>query len=226
MSNAKVLRCIVSATVLLMAGVCLSQTGAQDKFPDHSCTVNAGGGVAWPFGDDGKNFNGGWGLQVGGGFAVTHPVEPRHGAQLFLDANFMYARLNATAQALAAAIALDPSQLGTAKSARGSFYAVTVDPTVRFPISRGFGVYASGGFGWFRRSIGFNGANPANLLHASASSLERLSSDSGVFDLGGGMNFSLTHNGGLMVYTKMRVYHGAAVNSSTTLLPLFAGVRW
>lgn len=224
MAYSKILQCVTAAIVMLAA---LAISGrAQDSSPDHSCTVNIAAGPVWPHGKDGNNFNLGWNLQAGGGFAVSRSSAPDHGYRWFINVNYMYAKLDATRSALAAAITLDPAQLSMATSAHGSFSAVTFDPTLRYRFNRRVGIYGSGGFGWFRRGIGFNGANPANLLHASASSLDRLASSSGVFDFGGGLNLGLTHRGGAMGYAELRFYHGAAVNSSTSLLPVSFGVRW
>jgi len=222
MSIQEMFRLAFVAGAVLLAPLGLQ---AQDALQDHSCTVGAAGGFVSPFGKDGNNFNLGWTLQAGGGFAVIRPPEPHHGVALYITANYMYAKLGATSAALTAAKTADPT-LASATSAHGSFSAVTVDPTVRFPLSRRVGPYASGGFGWFRRDVGFNGVNAASLLESSASTLDRVASNSGVFDLGGGINIGLTHNGGLMVYTEVRVYRGAAINSTTTLLPVSAGLRW
>lgn len=223
MKYQKSLRAVAAFAVSFL----LSSAGwAEERVQDHSCTVNVAGEAAVPFGKDGSNFDSGWGIQAGGGFAVTRPVEPRRGAQLYITGNFMYARLDAAGAALAAAKAADPAQLASATSAHGSFYTATLDPTVRIPLTRRIGLYGSGGFGWLRRSVAFNGANPATLLQSSAFTLDRLASNSGVFDLGGGMNFGLTHGGGLMLYGEIRVYRGLTVNSATTLLPLSVGVRW
>jgi hypothetical protein len=214
------------AIASILTAYCWAQDESQKSGQDHTCTVNAGGGAVWPSGKDGDNFNLGWDLQAGGGFAVTHPVRPGHGAQLFITANYMYSRLNATSAALAAAITANPAQLAKATSAHGSFSAVTLDPTVRFPLSRRIGIYASGGFGWLHRGVGFHGANPASLIQPSGSTLDRVASNSGVFDIGGGMNFGLTHNGGLMLYVEARLYQGAAINSTTRLAPFSGGIRW
>jgi hypothetical protein len=218
---------LLSAITTLLLGL---QPYAQEdqtiKGQDHSCTVSIGGGGVWPSGKDGNNFNSGWNLQAGGGFAVTKAVKPRHGAQLFITANYMYSRLDATTAALAAAISDNPVQLAKATAAHGSFSAVTVDPTARFPLNRRISVYGSGGFGWFRRSVGFSGANPANLIQPSSATLDRVASNSGAFDVGGGANIGLTKNGGLMFYVEGRLYQGAAINSTTRLFPISGGIRW
>jgi hypothetical protein len=213
---------IVGTALLLLTIDC----HAQDPPQDHSCTVNVAGAADIPSGKDGKNFSTGWGFQAGGGFAVTAPLEPRHGINLYITGNFMYGRFNATSDALSQAKAANTMQLGPATSAHGSFSAATLDPAVRYPISIRTSLYLLGGFGWFRRGVGFNGANSSTLTQSSGITLDRLTANSGVFDFGGGVNVGLTRRGGLMLYVEARVYRGVAVNSGTTLLPLSLGVRW
>jgi len=198
---------------------------AQEQRQDHTCTVGVAGAFALPKGEDGGNFNSGWGLQAGGGFAVLRTAE-RRGSSVYITGNFMYEKFGATAAALEVAKNLNPTQLANATSAHGAFTTVTLDPTVRYALNRRFSVYGSGGFGWLRRAVGFNGANPATLLQSSGVTLDRLHSNSGVFDLGGGANFGLRKNGGLMVFTEIRVYRGLAINNGSTLLPLSLGIRW
>jgi hypothetical protein len=211
------------AFILLGTIRCAAQAPAED----HSCTLNAAGGFAAPFGKDGSNFNtGGIGFQAGGGFAVTPSVKPLKGVVLFLTANYAYDRLQATAAALLEAQKAGPTQLTGATSAHGSFSAVTFDPTLRYPLTRRTSLYLSGGFGWFRREVSFNGANPGALLAPGSVSLDRAATNSGAIDAGGGVNFGLTPRGGVMFYAEARIYRGLAVNSGTTLVPLSFGVRW
>jgi hypothetical protein len=198
---------------------------AQAERQDHSCTVDAAGSFTFPKGPDGKNFDNGWGLMAGGGFAVTRAPE-KHGTRYYITANYVYEQLKATKLALAAAIMANPTQLMNATSAHGSFSAVTIDPTVRVSLNQRISLNGSGGFGWFRRGVSFQGANPASLLQASGSSLDRLGSDSGAFDLGGGANFGLKKDGGLMLFAEIRAYRGLAINHETTLWPISFGVRW
>ena len=129
MTYPKTLKCVTVAIVMLMA---LAINGrAQDSSPDHSCSANIAAGPVWPHGKDGSNFNMGWNLQAGGGFAVSHSREPNHGYRWYVNVNYLYAKLEATKAALATAIALDPTQLTSETSAPGSFSAVKVDPTLR-----------------------------------------------------------------------------------------------
>jgi hypothetical protein len=172
------------------------------------------------------DFRKGGGFQAGAGVALTPLVEPRHGARLFLTANFSYDRLGATPGALAQAKAANSTMLGSATGAHGSFSAATLDPTVRFPLSVRNSLYLSGGFGWFRRGVGFNGANPETLTQPEGPTLDKLATDSSAFDLGGGVNLGLSPRGGLMFFMEARVYRGLAVNSGTTLGLVSAGFRW
>jgi hypothetical protein len=224
MAYEKQLRCTVVAATALLFLLAIDCFG-QEKHQDHSCTVDAAGSFAFPKGQDGHNFENGWGLQAGGGFAVSRTPE-RRGISYYITANYMYEQLKATAAALDAAKAANPTQLATATSAHGAFSAVTIDPTVRFALNRRLGFYGSGGFGWFRRGVSFNSANPNTLIQSSGIALDRLASNSGAFDLGGGANFGVRKDGGLVLFAEIRVYRGTAINSGTTLLPLSFGVRW
>jgi hypothetical protein len=212
----------VAALLLLLAIDCRAQEPSQD----HSCTVDAAGAFAFPAGKDGHNFDTGWGLQAGGGFAVSRNAGSGRGNSYYITGNFMYNKFKATAAALELAKTANPTQLANATSAHGAFSAVTLDPVVRHAFDRRLSVYGSGGFGWLRRGVGFNGANPATLLQSNGFTLDRLHSNSGVFDLGGGANFGLSKNGGLMLFAEARVYRGLAINSGSTLVPISVGVRW
>jgi hypothetical protein len=216
-------RAVVAIAILLsfIAIGCFAQEPTQD----HSCTVDVAGAFAVPAGKDGHNFDTGWGLQAGGGFAVSRPAYSR-GFSYYLTANFMYERFRATDAALALAKASNPILLAKATSAHAGFSAVTIDPAVRYAVNRRFSIYGVGGFGWFRRGVGFNGANPATLTQSNGATLDRLASNSGAFDFGGGANFGITKNGGLMLFAEARVYRGLAINSGSTLVPISVGIRW
>jgi hypothetical protein len=199
--------------------------GAQEAVQDHSCTVGAAGIFATPEGEDRQNFShGGWGFQGGGGFAITRPAEPNRGVRWFLTGNYLYDKFRVRKSALAGAILQEP-QIDGAVSAHGSFSAITFDPTLRYSRGRS-GVYGVGGFGWLRRGIGFNGASAVPPLFPNGSSLARVSSNSGVFDFGLGFNYTPRWFHGSMLFTEGRVYHGTAINSGSTLVPISFGVRW
>ncbi len=216
-------RAVVAVSMLLL--LLARESYGQEQARGHSCTVDAAYSFTFPKGDDGHNFKSGWGVRGGGGFAVSRNPE-RHGFSYYITANYMYSQSKATAAALEAAKMANPTQLMNATSAHGSFSAVTIDPTARFAVNPRLSLYGLGGFGWFRRGVGFNGANPATLIQPHGDSLDRLSSNSGVFDFGGGANFGTIKNGGLMLFAEIRWYQGTAINSGTSLVPLSVGVRW
>jgi hypothetical protein len=217
-------RLLIATALLLLATNCR----AQGPIQDHSCTVDAAGVFTTPRGVDGKNFDkGGWGIQAGGGFAVTTQADPYHGWRWFVTSSFMFQKFKARAAALNQAKTANPTELANATAAHGDFSAVTVDINPRFTFRRRYSVYGVGGFGWLHRGVGFNGANPATLLQSNGVSLDRVSSNSGAFDVGGGLNFGLSENGGVMLFSEMRIYRGLAVNGGDTLLPISVlGVRW
>jgi hypothetical protein len=203
-----------------------SKLSFDEERADHSCTLSAAGTFVTPEGEDRQNFNhGGWGFQAGGGFRVTHKSEQREGHAWYLTGNYQFAKFRARAAALAAAISQDPA-LAAAKSAHGEFSAITIDPTFRLRVERHYSLYLGGGFGWLHRGIGFNGANPGPGLLPGGNTLLREASNSGVFDFGVGGNFAPRAFHGVMLFLEARVYHGTAINSGSTLVPISIGVRW
>jgi|SRR5579872_922972 hypothetical protein len=225
MANEKPYRCAVVVLAVLMSLIAIKCV-AQELPHDRSCTVSAAGIFATPEGEDRQNFNhGGWGFQAGGGFAITRQAEPNHGHTWYITSNYLYDKFRVRGSALAAAIAKEP-QLAGATSAHGDFSAITLDPTFRWTLNRHSSLYWSGGFGWLHRGIGFNGLSMVPPLLPSSSSLGGVASNSGVFDFGIGLNFAPRHLGGLMLFTEGRVYHGTAINSGATLVPISIGLRW
>jgi hypothetical protein len=226
--NATKYRVLIAAAIvmLLMAPHCLS----QDILHDHSCTVDGAGIFSIPEGQDRQNFShGGWGLQGGGGFEVSRSAEPSRGHMWYITGNYLYNKFRVRASALAEAVkAPGPPapDLSGALSAHGSFSVVTLDPTLRVIPNSRYNLYWSGGFGWLHRGIGFNGLNMIPPLLPSGSSLYRVASNSGVFDFGMGVNFVPRSFHGFMPFAEARVYHGAAINSGSTLVPISVGVRW
>jgi hypothetical protein len=220
----------VAASLLFFRGIgCRAQQNQSQPPPpqDHSCTVQAAGVFALPHGEDGQNFDKlGWGFQAGGGFALHHQDDPDRGWRFFLTSSFMFQKFKANANALNLAKQENPIVLKSATSAHGGFSAVTVDLIPRFTWTRRNSIYFAGGFGWLRRGIDFNNKNPGTLLQSNAISLDRLASNSGVFDAAAGYNRGMSKNGGLILFLEGRVYRGLTVNGGNTLVPISVGVRW
>jgi|HubBroStandDraft_5_1064220.scaffolds.fasta_scaffold37440_2 hypothetical protein len=199
--------------------------GAQEARQDHTCTIDFGGSAFQPIGKDGKNFDTAWGIQVGGGFAVwrSERYRPRYG--FYITGNYLYGRYPATPAALTVAKTQEPS-LSNATSAVGNYSSITIDPTFRFRFNSKVSGYVSGGSGWLHRGVAFNGATEVTLLHAHGPTLARAASNSGVFDGGGGLNFTPGWMKGFMPFIEWRIYRGTAINDSTTLMPMSVGIRW
>jgi hypothetical protein len=220
---------LLHAVLFLLASflVCLEvKCSAQESVHDRSCTVDGAGIFTTPEGKDRDNFNhGGWGFQAGGGFALTRQRESLHGHAWYFTANYLYDKFRVRKSALTDTITKE-SQLAAATSAHGDFSAVTLDPTFRVGLTRHTSLYWAGGFGWLHRGIGFNGVSMVPPLLPSSSALGRFASNSGVFDFGMGVNYAPTVFRGVMIFFEPRVYHGTAINSGSTLVPISVGVRW
>jgi hypothetical protein len=217
---------VVSVAAAIFISQAIVNCLAQEPARDHSCTVGAAAVFASPFGQDRDNFNhGGWGFQAGGGFAVTRQAEPNHGGRWYITGNYLYDKFRVRESAMKEVL-MDDQQLAGAKSAHGDFSAVTLDPNYRWTFNRRSSLYLTGGFGWMHRGIGFNGLSKVPPLLPSSTSLGGAASNSGVFDFGVGVNFSPKPLRGLMLFTEGRVYHGTAINSGSTLVPVSIGVRW
>jgi len=181
-----------------------SPAAAQETPQDHSFTVDAAAIYLSPSGSDGNDSHNGWGFAAGAGARLTRQSDPVRTPVLYLDGDFLYSRLEVASAALDAARSAN-SSLAEAASAPGAFSALTFDPTVRFPVGLRSTFYLPGGYGWLHRGLSFNGANPQTFMQPGGPSMGKLSSNSGVFDAGGGVNFGLSKRGGLMLYAEVRV---------------------
>jgi hypothetical protein len=222
--------------ILLEATYCFAQEAPRD----HSCTIDGAGIFSTPAGKDRQNFtHGGWGFQAGGGFAVTRPAEPNHGHNWFVTGNYLYTKFKVRGDRVPFPMGSLPmgSPFANATSAHGSFSAITLDPTFRLIPSRRYSLYWSGGFGWLRRGLSFNSSPMTSSstptppptpspLFPGGTSLGGEASNSGVFDFGMGVNLMPKSFHGLMLFVEGRVYHGTAINSLSTLVPISLGVRW
>jgi hypothetical protein len=219
---------LLTRIILLMSVSCLALAAQDTDF--HSCTFNAGGGFAPTVGKDRSSLNSGWNFHGGGGFAFSGPPKPGHAWVFLVTANFLFAELGISQSALQEARTMNTTNVGLlgATGGRAKFYTATVDPTFRFPVGERTEYYILGGYGWFRRSLEFTGTSVSgSLIQPSSPVVFGSGGSSGAIDAGGGVNFKLSHKtGGLKIYAEARVVHGLAINSSSTMLPLSAGIRW
>jgi hypothetical protein len=213
--------CSVFALLVFACG-CSAQS-------DHTCTVNAGGGWAFVGGNDSNSLDSGWSLHAGGGFRVSGPEGPGHEWSLFVTGNFMFDHLAIKNSALIAARTMNPQdpELLNATGGRAKVYVGTLDLVLRRPVGRA-DAYVFGGFGGMRRSIGLTGpSGQGALIEPTSPVVFGSGGNSGAFDAGAGLNIRLgDHLGGITPYVEVRVVHGLAVNSATTLIPLSIGIRY
>jgi len=227
----------VSTVVFVLALSAPSQGQPRDgQAAYHPVTIYGGGGAGVLTGTEANSFHNPWGFQFGGGKAITsrpkqeydqnsNPVQVRRW-NIYLTINFNYQRSSIDSLALQQAILLNPQNtaLLSAKSGKVKFYSTTLDPSYRFQITPRLGWYASGGFGWLRRTLEFDGIG--NLLQPATPSLFAPHGNSGVVDGGTGLDIGVSQGRGLKAYFEFRVLHGLAANSESTLIPLSAGLRW
>jgi hypothetical protein len=201
---------------------------ASSATPDfHWCTVSGGAGYSAVAGKDSSNLSGEWNVQAGLGFAWPGS-NPERRWNLFLDFDYLFDQTSVKASALLQAKNLNPLNLALLNATGGTsrFNVVAFDPTLRVAASSRADIYVFGGFGWFRRQVALTGvSNQGSLLQPGNPSVFLRNSSSGSVDGGGGINFK-PKKGWAMPYVEIRLVHGLAVNSSTTLAAYAAGIRW
>jgi hypothetical protein len=206
------------ALLLGFAGVAFPQS------EEHPVTLSAGAGLTTITGFDAGKLDHGANIQVGGGHFFNR--------YFGVTGNFMFNQLGITRSELNALNQPD----GGAR-----VYSITVDPTVRFPLGKGWTAYLLGGGGYLRRTVEFTrptlaqtfifdpwwgyfgpGLVPVNQILGS------VTSNSGAIDVGGGLNIPLpgTSSKGVHLYVESRYFHGFTSNSNTTLVPITFGIRW
>lgn len=193
----------------------------------HCYTLSGGAGYSAIAGNDGSNLSGEWDVQAGAGFAVVNATATRHWS-FFLDFDYLFDHASVKSSALSQTRNLNPTNIGLLNATGGTtrFQVVAFDPTLRVPVSSRADFYVFGGFGWFHRQVDLTGvANLGSLLQSGSPSVFLRNASSGSLDAGGGINFKVK-KGWAMPYVEIRVVHGLAVNKSTTLVPVGAGIRW
>jgi hypothetical protein len=212
-----------AAMLLLTPAICRAQ---ENNRPDPlSWYIDGGGGWTAPLGTEANSLTHSWkNFEAGVAFLPCSTKSKR----FFLGVNFLFDQLAAKEQALLAAQALNPTDIGLlqATGAKATYLSATLEPTYRVAAGDRVTVYFFGGFGWFRRSLEFTGnSNAGALLQPGGPAVFGSGGDSGAFDAGAGTDFRPS-KGRFTVYLEFRYLHGLALNHETTLIPLSAGFRW
>jgi opacity protein-like surface antigen len=201
-------------------GMCMVQpASAQDEY--HHFTANVGGGYASVVGSVGNRLDGGGNFQAGAGFNFNR--------YLGVLGTFSFNQLGVTRSALNAIDVPDGN---------GRVYSLTVDPKITFPIGDRASFYLLAGGGWLRRTVEFTKPTLAPtiivdpwwgyigpVLVPANQVLGSVTQDAGVWDVGGGFNFSLPRTN-MKLYVESRYYEGLTDNTHTTLVPITVGLRW
>ena len=188
----------------------------QEGEPARRLTLSLGGGFTTPTGtvasdlDHGGNFELNSGYFVNRNFGIT-------GTFLFSDGGITRPALDALNE---------PD--GTAR-----IYALTVDPTVRLPLRRGFVAYALAGGGYVARDlhfvkpvlIGYSTKHMPFMLMPGYASNGSIINNSGGFDVGGGLNMPSPWKPAKS-FVEARFVKGFTSNLNTTVVPITVGIRW
>src|ERR1017187_8309098 len=213
---------------LLFAALAVPFSAGAQKAPGFHCyTLSGGAGYSAMAAQDGSNHNGEWDVQAGAGVALVNETKTRHWS-FFLNFDYLFDHASVKSSALSEAKNLNSTNIALLNATGGTtrFQVVALDPTVRVRVSKRADFYLFGGFGWFHRQVDLTGvANQGSLLQPGNPSVFLRNASSGSLDAGGGINFK-PKKGWAMPYVEIRVVHGLAVNKSTTLVPVAAGIRW
>ncbi len=192
---------------------------AQEEY--HRFSASVGGGFTGITGSDAGKLDHGGNVQAGAGYFFNR--------YFGITGNFMFNGLGITR-----------SELNRLNQPDGNarVYSVTADPTVRFPLGSRANVYFLVGGGYFRRTVEFTQPTLAQTvvfdpwwgyfgpaLIQVNQVLGKFTSNSGAFDVGGGINIRPARSGPYL-YVESRYMRGFTSNSDTSVVPLVVGVRW
>ncbi len=158
--------------------------------------VHAGGGFTVPTGDQSGRFTTGGHFLLGGGFSIFPHVE--------LQAEYMYNALGVTTSYANSYLA---------QSGSAHVNSVTVNPVIHLgaPLTR-YGVYATAGIGYYRRTIEFS--DPGFSLHNGAFG----------YNVGGGVTRKLS--GPASLFLEVRYHDAGTGRGSTQMVPVTVGIRF
>jgi len=205
------------AAFLFLPSAVLGQT--EESF--HHLTLSAGAGLTTITGADAGKLDHGGNLQLNGGYFFNR--------YLGITGNFMFSGLG---------IARNELNRLNVPDGSARVYGVTVDPTLRVPLGRGFSAYLLAGGGYMRRTVEFTAPTLAQTtifdpwwgyfgpaLVPVNQILGRVTNNSGAFDVGGGLNVPLRSTGAKL-FVEARYFRGFTSNTDTTVVPITFGIRW
>jgi len=184
-------------------------------------TFGGGAGITTITGHDAGKLDHGGTLQLTGGYFFND--------YLGVTGNFTFSHLGITR-----------SELDSLKvpDGRARVYSFTVDPTLRLPLTHGYSAYVLAGGGYLRRTVEFSAPTVAQTMIFDPwwgyfgpalipvnQILGTVTSNSGAFDVGGGLNIPLPQSRAKL-YVEARYFKGFTANTDTTVVPITFGIRW
>ncbi len=204
---------------VLPLGVAISALAQEPE--EHPVTFHVAGGLTTIAGSDAGKLDHGGSFQTGAGHFFNR--------YFGVTGNFMFNQLGITR-----------SELNTLNQPDGGarVYSLTVDPTFRLPLRGDLSAYVPAGGGYLRRTVEFTQPTLAPTvifdpwwgyfgpgLVRVQQVVGSVTSNSGVFDVGGGVNIPLIGKGPHL-FIEVRYFHGFTSNTNTTVVPILFGLRW
>ena len=195
--------------------------GQSDEYEEHPVTISAGAGLTTIVGRDAGKLDHGGSFQIGAGHFFNR--------YFGVTGNFMFNALGLTGSEL---------NLLNEPDGHARIYSLTADPTLRLPLHGHWSLYVMAGGGYLRRTVEFTQPTVAQTLIFDPwwgyfgpaligvnQILGSVTSNSGAFDVGGGLNIPLPRTQ-LRLFIESRYFHGFTSNTNTTVVPVQLGLRW
>jgi opacity protein-like surface antigen len=179
----------------------------------------AGAGI--PTGDLSSRLTTGWDVDVGAGYQFN--------SVLGLLGELGFGRLG---------IPSDLLQQLQAPDGRGKVWSLTLDPVIRFALTRRFDGYVTGGAGWYRRTVEltapttqvidvvdplYGDLGPVYIPTDQVLSSTTRTSFGG--NVGGGLSLPLGDTGA-SAFIDVRYHRAPTISRTTSIVPVTFGIRW
>jgi len=207
--------------VILLLAFPSGAYGQSDEYEEHPVTISAGAGLTTIVGRDAGKLDHGGSFQIGAGHFFNR--------YFGVTGNFMFNALGLTRSEL---------NLLNEPDGHARIYSLTADPTLRLPLRGHWSIYVMAGGGYLRRTVEFTQPTLAQTLVFDPwwgyfgpaligvnQILGSVTSNSGAFDVGGGLNIPLPRTQ-LRLFIESRYFHGFTSNTNTTVVPVQFGLRW
>lgn len=213
-------RSVFSLTACCAAGVLFAGAAAAQN--TSRLALKAGGGFTEPVRETDGRLKTGFNVGAGAGYNFTPYVG--------VMAEFDFNRLGLSDRSLA---------LAGVPDGNGRIYSVTLNPIVHFNPRGRFDVYATGGGGFYRRTIEFTRPSVGTasafdpfygvfypVAVPLTDVLASFTQNKGGLDIGGGVSFRVRGDSNAKIFAETRYHYIFTSPVRTTILPVTFGLRW